>query len=49
MLLSQIINADGSISVVAREGSEAAVVRGAVQHLCAGVRSLGSRVAVWPK
>ncbi len=30
MLLSQILNADGSISVVAREGSEAAVVRGAV-------------------
>ena len=30
MLLSQILNADGSITVVAREGSEAAVVRGAV-------------------
>ncbi len=30
MLLSQIIGADGALSVVAREGSEAAVVRGAV-------------------
>ncbi len=29
MLLSQILNGDGSLSVVAREGSEAAVVRGA--------------------
>ena len=29
MLLSQVLNVDGSLSVVAREGSEAAVVRGA--------------------
>ncbi|MFC3180783.1 AraD1 family protein [Cypionkella sinensis] len=29
MLLSQILNADGTISVVAREGTEAAIVRGA--------------------
>lgn len=30
MLISQIIQADGTISVVVREGSEAAIVRGAV-------------------
>jgi hypothetical protein len=30
MLISQIIQADGSVAVVAREGSEAAIVKGAV-------------------
>lgn len=30
MLISQIIQADGSLAVVVREGSEAAIVRGAV-------------------
>jgi hypothetical protein len=29
MLISQIIQADGSLAVVARDGSEAAIVRGA--------------------
>lgn len=40
MLLSQILNADGSISVVAREGSEAAVVRGAVSTYALAAEAL---------
>ena len=37
MLLSQIIKTDGSLAVVAREGSEAAVVKGAGNRLGDGV------------
>ncbi len=40
MLLSQVLNADGSISVVAREGSEAAIVRGAVSTYALAVEAL---------
>ncbi|WP_426036176.1 AraD1 family protein [Cypionkella sp. TWP1-2-1b2] len=40
MLLSQIVNADGSLSVVAREGSEAAVVRGAVSTYALAMEAL---------
>lgn len=40
MLLSQILNADGSISVVAREGSEAAVVRGAASTYALAAEAL---------
>ncbi len=40
MLLSQVINTDGSISVVAREGSEAAVVRGAVSTYALATEAL---------
>ncbi|MDZ4311602.1 MAG: AraD1 family protein [Cypionkella sp.] len=40
MLLSQIKNADGSISVVAREGSEAAIVRGAVSTYALATEAL---------
>ena len=40
MLLSQILNADGSISVVAREGSEAAIVRGAVSTYALAIEAL---------
>ncbi|GLS88202.1 fumarylacetoacetate hydrolase [Cypionkella aquatica] len=40
MLLSQILNVDGSISVVAREGSEAAVVRGAVSTYALAMEAL---------
>ena len=40
MLLSQIVNVDGSLSVVAREGSEAAVVRGAVSTYALAAEAL---------
>ena len=51
MLLSQIINADGSLSVVVREGSEAAIVQGCAssyvlaQEAIATGRSLAAVIA----
>ena len=46
MLLSQILNADGSISVVAREGSEAAVVRGAVSTYALASEALAKGIGL---
>ena len=46
MLLSQIVNADGSISVVAREGSEAAVVRGAVSTYALASEALAKGIGL---
>jgi hypothetical protein len=40
MLLSQVLNVDGSLSVVARDGSEAAVVRGAVSTYALALEAL---------
>ena len=47
MLLSQILNTDGSLSVVARDGPEAAVVRGAIgtYALAAEALSTGKSLA----
>jgi len=47
MLLSQIVNADGSLSVVARDGPEAAIVRGATgtYALAAEALSTGKSLA----
>ncbi len=42
MLLSQIVNGDGSLSVVARDGSEAAVVRGAVSTYALAAEALSA-------
>ena len=42
MLLSQVLKEDGSLAVVAREGSEAAVVRGAVSTYALAVEALES-------
>lgn len=42
MLLSQVLQEDGSLAVVAREGSEAAVVRGAVSTYALAVEALDS-------
>jgi hypothetical protein len=42
MLLSQVLNVDGSLSVVAREGSEAAVVRGAVSTYALALEALAA-------
>ena len=46
MLLSQILSADGSISVVAREGSEAAVVRGAVSTYALASEALAKGIGL---
>jgi hypothetical protein len=46
MLLSQILNADGSVSVVAREGSEAAVVRGAVSTYALASEALAKGIGL---
>lgn len=42
MLLSQVLQEDGALAVVAREGSEAAVVRGAVSTYALAVEALDS-------
>ena len=42
MLLSQVLKEDGALAVVAREGSEAAVVRGAVSTYALAVEALES-------
>ena len=40
MLLSQVLNVDGTLAVVAREGSEAAVVRGAISTYALAAEAL---------
>lgn len=42
MLLSQIVNVDGTLSVVARDGSEAAVVRGTVSTYALAAEALSA-------
>ncbi len=46
MLISQIILADGTIAVVVREGSEAAIVRGAVSTYALAVEAMAKGVSL---
>lgn len=46
MLISQIIQADGTIAVVVRDGSEAAIVRGAVSTYALAVEAMAKGVSL---
>ena len=46
MLISQIIQADGTIAVVVREGSEAAIVRGAVSTYALAIEAMAKGVSL---